>query len=111
MSRIVSLFAVALLGASPVATAQLKMPHPQQPGASIESAVRLVVTSDLMIDRSIRRWLRQHYPGWDADPHEIREFGDERYAVVQISAQNQPDRRVYFRLAGHQKEYDDLPPL
>ena len=111
MNKFISLIAVALLGAASVASAQLKMPHPSQPGMSMESAVRLLATSELMIDRSIQRWLRRNYPGWDSQPYEIREFGDERYAVVNISTQNQPDRKVYFRIMAHQKEEDDLPPL
>jgi len=111
MKKIISLFAVTLLGAASIASAQVKMPHPTQPGMSMDSAVRLLATSDLMIDRSIDRWLRRHYPGWDAQPHEFRYFGDERYAIVHISAQNQPDRKVYFRIMAHQNEEDDLPPL
>ena len=111
MNKFISLLAVTLLGAASIAGAQLKMPHPAEPGMSMDSAVRLLVTSELMVDRSIQRWLRRHYPGWDAQPHEIRHFGDEVYAIVNISAQNQTDRKVYFRLMQHQKEEDDLPPL
>lgn len=111
MNKFVSLIAVTLLGVAPIAGAQVKMAHPMEPGMSMDSAVRLLATSDLMIDRSINRWLRRHYPGWDAQPHEFRYFGDERYAVVHISTQNQPDRKVYFRIMQHQKEEDDLPPL
>ena len=66
---------------------------------SPDSAVRIIATSDLMVDRSIKRWLRQHYPGWDAEPHEFTEIGMDRYAVVYISTSNQPSRRVYFRIA------------
>ena len=111
MTKIVSLLAVTLLGVASIAGAQMKMPHPAEPCMSMESAVRLLATSDLMIDRSIDRWLRRHYPGWDAQPHQFRYFGDERYAVVNISTQNQPDRKIYFRIMQHQKEEDDLPPL
>jgi hypothetical protein len=91
--------AIILLGAASFALAQVNLPNPQTPGMSPETAVRLMVTSDLMLDRSINRWLRQHYPGWNADPHEIMEIGMERYAVVFISTSNQPSRRVYFRIA------------
>ncbi len=73
------------------------MPNPTAPGGSIESAVRIVAPNDIMVDRFIARWLRTHYPGWDADPHEIRELGNERYAVVYITSPNNPGRRVYFR--------------
>jgi hypothetical protein len=111
MKKFLSLLAVTLLGAASIASAQLKMPHPTQPGMSMESAVRLLITNDLMIDRSINRWLRRNYPGWDAQPYDIREFGDERCAVVNISTQNEPDRKIYFRIMQHQKEEDDLPPL
>jgi hypothetical protein len=71
--------------------------------------VRLVVTSDLMVDRQISRWLRQHYPGWTADPHEFQEIGTERYAIVFISAPNQMSRRVYFRVMRNQNEDDNFP--
>jgi len=111
MNKFISLLAVSLLGAASIASAQMKIPHPTEPGMSMDSAVRLIATSELMVDRSIQRWLRRHYPGWDSQPYELRNFGDERYAVVNISAQNQPDRRIYFRLMTHQKEEDDLPPM
>ena len=65
---------------------------------SPDTAVRLVVTNDLMVDRFIKRWLHQHYPGWDADPHEFTEIGTERYAVVYITVgRTSAGRRVYFR--------------
>lgn len=89
--------AFALLGIG-IAQAQISMPNPGAPGGSFESAVRIVATSDMMIDRFIARWLRSHYPGWDADPHQFQELGDERYAVVYISHKEHPGRRVYFRL-------------
>ena len=114
MNKFISLLAVTLLGAASIAGAQLKMPHPAEPGMSMDSAVRLLVTSELMVDRSIQRWLRRHYPGWDAEPHEIQEIGMERYAVVYISAANQPSRRVYFRIAKSQIDDgmgDGFPPL
>jgi hypothetical protein len=87
-----------LLGIAGMTIAQVKMPDPTIPGGSPATAVRLVAPSELMIDRQIRRWLRTHYPGWSADHHEIQEMGVERYAVVRITADNQPMRRVYFRL-------------
>lgn len=98
MNTIRSLAVLVLLGLCTAASAQISMPNPTQPGASMESAVRLVVTSDLMVDRQISRWLRTHYKGWDADPHEFREMGEERYAVVYISHKDYPGRRVYFRI-------------
>lgn len=91
------LAAVTLLGIG-AAQAQLSIPNPAAPGGSFESAVRLVSTSDLMLERQIGRWLRTHYPGWDADPHEFQNFGDERYAIVYIRHKDQPGRRVYFRI-------------
>ena len=91
--------AITLLGGASFALAQVNIPNPQSPGLSVDSAVRIMATSDLMVDRSIKRWLRQHYPGWDAEPHEFMEIGMDRYAVVYISTSNQPSRRVYFRIA------------
>jgi hypothetical protein len=92
-----SLAAVTLLGVG-TASAQISLPNPQAPGGSLDSAVRIVVTSDLMVDRQIARWLRTHYNGWDADPHEFQVIGDERYAVVYITHKDHPGRRVYFRI-------------
>jgi hypothetical protein len=90
-----------------VAGAQINMPTPGQPGSSPDSAVRIVATSDLMVDRFIKRWLRTHYPGWDADPHEFMEIGMERYAVVYITSPNNPGRRVYFRVKSRMNDPDD----
>lgn len=103
------LAALTLLGAAPFASGQVNMPNPQAPGNSPESAVRLVVTSDLMVDHYITRWIRSHYPGWDAEPHEITQIGMERYAVVYITSPNNPGRRVYFRLMHNQNEDDQFP--
>lgn len=100
----VSLFAVG------IAQAQLSIPNPSAPGLSMDSAVRLVITSDLMVDRSISRWLRTHYKGWDAQPHEFTDFGDERYAVVFISHKEHPSRRVYFRLLKSHADPDNESP-
>lgn len=114
MNKIVSLLAASLLGTATGAFAQVNMPNPQLPGSSPHNPVRLVSTSDLMVDRAIRRWLNQHYPGWSADPHEIREIGFDRFAIVNISAPNQQDRRVYFKLATKQTDDDPqegFPPL
>ena len=114
MKPVTKLLAITLLGVASLTLAQVNLPNPQAPGMSMESAVRIVATSDLMVDRSIKRWLRQHYPGWDAEPHEIQEIGMERYAVVYISAANQPSRRVYFRIAKSQIDDgkgDGFPPL
>lgn len=91
------------------ASGQVNLPNPQAPGNSPDSAVRLIVTSDLMIDRQISRWLRQHYPGWQADPHEFMNIGAERYAVVYVSSPNQGGHRVYFRLMKNQNEDDNFP--
>jgi len=91
------LVASALLAVG-IAHAQISMPNPGAPGGSFDSAVRIVATSDMMIDRFIARWLRSHYPGWDPDPHEFQELGDERYAVVYITHKDHPGRRVYFRV-------------
>jgi hypothetical protein len=103
------LVAVTLLGAAPFAFGQINMPNPQAPGNSPESAVRLVVTNDLMVDHYISRWLRAHYPGWDAEPHEITQIGMERYAVVYITSANNPGRRIYFRIMRNQNEDDSFP--
>jgi hypothetical protein len=109
MKAISRLAAVALLGAT-LAQAQIQMPNPGAPGGSFESAVRIVATSDLMIDRFISRWLRTHYPGWDADPHQFQDIGDERYAVVYITHKDHPGRRVYFRLLQSQSDPDNQSP-
>ena len=103
------LVALTLLGAAPFTFAQVNIPNPQAPGNSPESAVRLVVTSDLMVDHYITRWIRSHYPGWDAEPHEITQIGTERYAVVYITSPNNPGRRIYFRLMRNQNEDDQFP--
>jgi len=103
------LAAVTLLGVSSLAAGQVNIPNPQAPGNSPESAVRLVVTNELMVDRYITRWLRQHYPGWNADPHEFMDIGFERYAVVYITSPNNPGRRIYFRVMKDQNEDDRNP--
>ena len=97
----------ALLGVADVASAQINMPAPGSPGSSPDSAVRVIAGSDLMVDRFITRWLRTHYPGWDADPVEYQEIGVERYAVVYISSTNNPGRRVYFRVQSRMGDPDD----
>ena len=48
----------------------------------VVTAVRLVATSEIMIERSIKRWLRSHYPGWDADPYEIQDMAGERLVCI-----------------------------
>jgi hypothetical protein len=98
MKMLSSLVAITLLGATSIAGAQLNVPNPGAPGGSFDSAVRLISTSDLMLDRQITQWLRKHYPGWDAEPHELQNFGGEKYAIVYLTSQNNPGRRVYFRL-------------
>jgi hypothetical protein len=101
------LAAATLLGLGTLAIGQVNLPNPQAPGNSPDSAVRLVVTSDLMVDRQIQRWLRTHYKGWDSDPHEFQQMGDERYAVVYISHKDHPSRRVYFRLLQNHADPDN----
>jgi len=103
------LAAATLLGIGSLATGQINMPNPGAPGSPPDTAQRLVSTTDLMVDRQISRWLRQHYPGWTADPHEFMEIGAERYAVVYITAPNQSGRRVYFRVMKNQNEDDNFP--
>ena len=103
------LAAATLLGLGTLAFGQVNMPNPQAPGNSPDSAVRLIVTSDLMVERQITRWLRQHYPGWSADPHELMNIGSERYAVVYVSSPSQGGHRVYFRLLRNQNEDDSFP--
>jgi hypothetical protein len=104
------LLAITLLGAAGMAGAQIDMPNPGAPGGSFESAVRIVATNDFMIDRFISRWLRTHYPGWSADPHEFQELADERYAVVYISHSDHPSRRVYFRILQSHADPDNRGP-
>jgi hypothetical protein len=110
MNALRILAAVTLLGAASLAPGQVNLPNPQQPGMSPESAVRLVIPNEIMVDRYITRWLRQHYPGWSADPHEFMDIGFERYAVVYITSPNNPGRRVYFRVMKHQNEDDTAFP-
>jgi len=107
MKTLTSLVAITLLGAASIAGAQVNMPMPGQPGMSPDSAVQVVATNDLMIDRFIKRWLRTHYPGWDAEPHEFMEIGMERFAVVYITSANNPGRRVYFRVKSNMSDNDD----
>jgi len=87
-----------LLGAGAAAQAQVNIPNPQAPGNSPDSAVRIMATNELLADRQIQRWIRSHYPNWDADPTEYQDIGMERYAVVYISSSNAPGRRIYFRI-------------
>jgi hypothetical protein len=105
--KFASRLAVTILLGIGAASAQIDMPNPAAPGGSFESAVRIVATSDLMIDRFIARWLRTHYPGWDPDPHQFQEMGDERYAVVYISHKDHPSRRVYFRVLQSHSDPDN----
>lgn len=102
---------VMLLGTAGIASAQVNMPRPDLPGGSIDNAVRIMGTNELMVDRFIQRWLRTHYPGWDADPIEYRDIGPERYAVVYITSQNNPGRRVYFRVQTRTNGPDDDSPF
>jgi hypothetical protein len=113
MKTIARFFAITLLGAASVAGAQINMPNPSMPGGSYNSAVRILATNDMMIDRQIARWIRTHYPGWDAEPHEFQELGNERYAVVYITSANNPGRRLYFRVQRSPNEDNDggFPPL
>lgn len=101
----------ALLGVARLAHAQVNLPNPHEPGGSLDSAVRIIATNDMMVDRYIKRWLRTHYPGWDADPHEYMMYGDERYAVVYITSTNSPGRRIYFRVKGSSAESDHDDPF
>jgi hypothetical protein len=113
MKALKSLLIVTLLGAAPLAGAQVNIPDPNLPGGSMNTAVRVVVTSDIMVDRYIKRWIRTHYPGWDADPYQIQELGMERYAIVYITSTEHPARRVYFKLNKTVNDDDDsgFPPL
>jgi aspartate/methionine/tyrosine aminotransferase len=109
MKTLNSLVAITLLGAASVAGAQVNIPDPQLPGASMQSAVRLVVTNEMMLDRQIKRWIHAHYPGWNADPHEFQGIGDERYAIVYITSPNNPGRRVYFRVQSSHADGNNEP--
>jgi hypothetical protein len=107
MKKPITAFLVCTLLGIGAATAQISMPQPGAPGSSPDSAVRIIATSDLMVDRYIKRWLRTHYPGWDADPHEFTEFGPERYAVVYVTKKDNPGRRVYFRIKSRLNDPND----
>jgi hypothetical protein len=111
MKPIRLLAAVSLLGLAGFAGAQINIPDPGAPGGSMDTAVRVVATSDLMVDRWISRWLRTHYPGWQADPHEFQEFAGERFAVVYITHPENPARRVYFRVVRSHADPDDSSPF
>ncbi len=74
---------------------------------SIQTAIRLDATSDLMVDRAIKRWVHSHYPGWDTEPHEFMNIGPDRYAVVFITNTNNPSRRLYFRISNGTMEDED----
>jgi hypothetical protein len=111
MRHIRRLAAITLLGVAAIAGAQINMPNPNTPGGSFNTAVRIVATSDLMIDRFINRWIRTHYPGWSADPHEFTAMGDERYAVVYITHPDNPGRRVYFRVVESHADPDASSPF
>ncbi|MEJ0085532.1 MAG: hypothetical protein WDO72_07615 [Pseudomonadota bacterium] len=108
MKALKNFLVLTLLGAAPLAGAQVDIPDPNVPGGSMNSAVRIVATNELMIDRQIKRWIRTHYPGWDADPYEIQEFGAERYAVVYITSSGNPGRRVYFKVNKTVNDEDDM---
>ena len=112
MKTIRTVLAAATLLVAGAAVAQVNIPNPNAPGGSMESAVRVIASNDLMVDRFIKRWLRTHYPNWRADPHEYMEFGDERYAIVYISSPDHPSRRVYFRVKNRPGEdVDDRDPF
>ena len=106
MNKFTSLVAVTLLGVWSAAMGQVNLPDPSAPGMSPGSAVRIHSTSDVMVDRFINGWLRKHYPGWQAEPHQFTDIGFERYAVVYITSPNNPSRRVYFRVMKSQSEDD-----
>ena len=107
MKLLPKLVAATLLGAASLAVAQVDIPDPSIPGGSMNTAVRIVATNDLMIDRFINRWIRTHYPGWDADPYQIQELGPDRYAVVYITAPGKTARRVYFKVNKSIRDDDD----
>jgi hypothetical protein len=107
MKTVTRFFAITLLGAATLAGAQINLPNPGDPGASYDTAIRILGTNDLMLDRQIDRWLRTHYPGWNAEPLEFQELGNERYAVVYITSQSLPGRRVYFRVQRTPTEDND----
>jgi hypothetical protein len=115
MKTFISSVILTLFGAASITVAQVNMPNPATPGLSPQSAIRLVSTSELMLDRVIKRWLAQHYPGWDAEPHEFVDIGMERYAVVYITSANNPGRRIYFRVSNGAMGDDDngggFPPF
>jgi hypothetical protein len=97
----------ALLGAAITAQAQVNIPNPQAPGNSPDSAVRILAANDLMAERQITRWIRAHYPDWDADQPEYHNIGMERYAVVYITSRDKPGRRLYFRVQSNPNDPND----
>jgi hypothetical protein len=109
MKTLKILVAITLLGTATVAGAQVNIPNPQVPGGSYESAIRLMATNEMMVDRQIKRWIHVHYPGWSADPHEFQDLGEDRYAIVYITSPNNPGRRVYFRVLRSQTEGNNDP--
>jgi hypothetical protein len=109
MKSLASFSAVILLGVSTVAVAQLGMPSPAAPGMSPESAVHVVAQNELMVERFIQRWVRSHYPNWDAQPYELKEIGPDRYAVVYITNANEPGRKLYFRVQQHPMDDGESP--
>jgi hypothetical protein len=111
MNHFRRLAAILLLGVAAAAGAQVNLPNPNAPGGSFNTAVRVVATSELMIERFINRWIRTHYPGWNADPHEFQQMGDERYAVVYITHPDNPGRRVYFRVVQSHADPDSSSPF
>jgi len=110
MKASVILFGVILLGVAAAGTAQVNLPNPSAPGSSPNTAVVVTGTSELMVDRYIRRWLRAKYPDWSAEPHQYTDIGMDRYAVAYITHPDHPARRVYFRVMQSPNE-DDRPPF
>jgi hypothetical protein len=109
MKYIRVLAVITLLGVTGAAIAQVNIPNPHAEGNSHVSAVRIVATSEFMVERTINRWIRSHYPGWSAQPHEFQDLGDERYAVVYMTHPDNPGRRVYFRIVKSFADPDDGP--
>lgn len=95
-----------LLGAMHV-HAQVNLPTPGQPGSTPNNAVKIISTSELMVDRDIERWLRRNCKGCSWTRPEYQEIGDTRYAVVDVTSQNDQQRRMYFRISSRQIDQGD----
>src|SRR5688572_23441213 len=90
-----------------LATAQINLPPPGQPGSSPDTAIRINAVSDIQADTMIRRWLRNNYPGWSHSSKQLLDMGDRVYAVVTVTSSGQSSRRVYFYISSRMGQDPD----